>query len=148
MSKNEDQTIKQALKILKSRIRKVGYSVARPADAQNYLILKLAELEHEVFAVMFLDTRHCLIEYNEMFRGTIAGTSVHPREVAKRALHVNASAAIFAHNHPSTVAEPSQADLRVTKNLSTALALFDVRVLDHLIVGGTTTFSFAEHGYL
>lgn len=78
MSKNEDQTIEQALKILKSRIRKVGYSVTRPADAQNYLILKLAELEHEVFAVMFLDTRHCLIEYNEMFRGTIAGASVHP----------------------------------------------------------------------
>ena len=93
---------------------------------------------------MFLDRQHRLISYEEMFFGTIDGASVHPREIARRSLEVNAAAVIFAHNHPSGVAEPSQADQRITERLKSALALLDVRVLDHLVVGDTEVTSFAE----
>jgi DNA repair protein RadC len=107
----------------------------------------LSEIEHEVFAVLFLDTRHGVIEYREMFRGTIDGSSVHVREVVKEALQANASAVIFTHNHPSGVTEPCEADKMITKRLKDALALVDIRVLDHLIVGSEIT-SFAERGIL
>ena len=101
-----------------------------------------------MFACLFLDTRHRIITYEELFRGTIDGASVHPREVVRRALQHNAAAVIFAHNHPSGVAEPSQADQRLTRRLSEALGLIDVRVLDHLVIGDHAAVSFAQRGMI
>jgi DNA repair protein RadC len=109
--------------------------------------LKLATYEHEVFACLMLDNRNRVIAFRELFRGTIDGASVYPREVVKQALADNAAAVIFAHNHPSGATEPSQADIAITERLKKALALIDVRVLDHLIVGDEVT-SFAERGIL
>lgn len=148
MSKNEDQIINQAINILTKRLKDPEVQFAKPGDVKSFLTLKTSELEHEVFAVLLLDTRHRLIEYSEMFRGTIDGAAVYPREVAKKALNLNAAAVIFGHNHPSGVAEPSQADIRLTERLKKALSLFDIHVLDHIIVGGTTPYSFAENGLL
>jgi len=119
-----------------------------PNATRDYLKLRLRGLSHEVFACLFLDNRHRVIEYQELFRGTIDGASVHPREVVKEAIRWNAAAVIFAHNHPSGVAEPSQADLRITKRLKDALELIDVRVLDHIIVGEQDGTSFAERGLI
>lgn len=119
-----------------------------PGAAKEYAALHLRGLPHEVFAVMFLDAQHHLICLDEMFRGTLTQASVFPREVVKRALAVNAAAAVLLHNHPSGHAEPSSADEALTKNLRAALALVDVRVLDHLIVGAEAVTSFAERGLL
>lgn len=145
---SDQEVINQALSILESRLHVPEVGFANPQDAKDYLILKLAERESEAFAVLFLDNRHRLIAYEELFYGTIDGASVHPREVVKAALYKNAAAVIFTHNHPSGLAEPSQADQRITDRLKNALFLVDVRVLDHIIVGGTQTYSFAEHGLL
>ena len=131
----------------------VGYVYGRgslftsPEAAKEYLSAKLAGRENECFAVLFLDNRHRLIEYRELFYGTIDGASVHPREVAKAALELNSAAVIFAHNHPSDETEPSQADLRITQRLKDLQSLMEVRVLDHMIVGRDIT-SFAERGLL
>lgn len=149
MANNEDQIITQALQILESRM---GYGTraeafTNPKDSKRYARLQLAVHEQEVFAAMFLDNRHRLIAFDKMFFGTVDGASVHPREVVKAALKHNAAAVIFAHNHPSGVAEPSQADQRITTRLKDALALVDVRVLDHMVVGDDTV-SFAERGLL
>ena len=119
-----------------------------PAQVKHYAQLQLGALAHEVFAVLFLDAQHRLLHYEEMFRGTLTQTSVYPREVVKRALELNAAAVIFAHNHPSGVAEPSRADEHLTQTLKAALALVDVRVLDHLVVGRGAVISFAERGLL
>ena len=119
-----------------------------PQAARDYLCIKLGLLEHEVFAVLMLDAQHRLIEYVELFRGTVSQTSVYPREVVKEALACNAAAMILAHNHPSGLAEPSRADELLTQTLKAALALVDVRVLDHLIVAGKRVLSFAERGLL
>lgn len=119
-----------------------------PARVKDYLQLQLGSLPHEVFAVMFLDAQHRLLELDEMFRGTLTQTSVYPREVVKRALQVNAAAVILAHNHPSGHAEPSRADEILTQRLKSALQLVDVTVLDHLVVGGGQVVSFAERGLL
>ncbi|MHB1667240.1 RadC family protein [Thiomonas sp.] len=119
-----------------------------PAVVKNYLCAKLAGYEHEVFAVLFLDNRHRLIEYIELFRGTIDGASVYPREVVKEALARNAAAVIVSHNHPSGSPEPSAADRALTANLRQALALVEVRLLDHIVVGGNDTVAFSEHGLL
>lgn len=119
-----------------------------PEAVRNYLKSRLRVLPHEVFACLFLDNRHRIIEYSELFRGTIDGASVHPREVVREAMRWNAAAVIFAHNHPSGVAEPSQADLRITERLRDALALVDVRVLDHIVIGEGGGTSFAERGLL
>ena len=105
-------------------------------------------LPHEVFACLFLDNQHVLIGYEELFRGTIDGANVYPREIVKRSLAVNAAAVIFAHNHPSGVAEPSQADQRLTQRLRAALGTVDIRVLDHFVIGDGDTLSFAERGLL
>ena len=145
----DDQIIQQALLILETRM---GYSTkteafTSPEDSKQYARLQLAELEQEVFCVIFLDNRHRLISFDKMFFGTIDGASVHPREVVKAALKHNAAAVIFTHNHPSGVAEPSQADQRITTRLVDALTLIDVRVLDHLVVGDGVV-SFAERGLL
>ncbi len=108
----------------------------------------LGTLEHETFCVMLLDKRHRLIEYVELFRGTIDGASVHPREVVKLALAKNAAAILLAHPHPSGVAEPSQADELITQRLKEALSLIDVRVLDHLVIAGGDVISMAEKGLI
>jgi len=119
-----------------------------PQRVKDYLRLQLAHLPHEVFAVLFLDAQHRLLRLEEMFRGTLTQTSVYPREVVKRALELGAASVILSHNHPSGVAEPSRADEFLTKALSNALKLVDVRVLDHLVVGESEVVSFAERGLL
>ena len=119
-----------------------------PQAVRDYLQLQLAAREHEVFAVLFLDAQHHLLRFDEMFRGTLTQTSVYPREVVRRALALNAGAVILAHNHPSGVAEPSQADELITQRLRDALALVDIRVLDHLIVAGGDCVSLAERGVI
>ena len=125
-----------------------GASFTSPAAVKEYLRAKLAGFEHEVFAVLFLDTQHRLIEYAEMFRGTIDSASVYPRELVKEALRLNAAAVIVSHNHPSGNPEPSAADKAMTAQLRQGLALVDVRTLDHVIVAGSRTTSFAERGLL
>ncbi|MFY7866008.1 RadC family protein [Roseateles sp.] len=119
-----------------------------PESVKQFIRLKLAGLPHEVFAVMFLDAQHRLIAMEEMFRGTLTQTSVYPREVIKRGLDLGAAAVILAHNHPSGVAEPSRADEMLTEALRSALALVDMRVLDHLVVGCGEVVSFAERGLM
>jgi DNA repair protein RadC len=119
-----------------------------PDRTRQYLKSRLRAYPHEVFACLFLDNRHRVIQYKEIFRGTIDGASVHPREVVREALHWNAAAVILAHNHPSGVAEPSQADLRITQRLKDALDLVEVRVLDHIIIGEGEGTSLAERGLL
>jgi DNA repair protein RadC len=119
-----------------------------PGRVKDYLRLRLAAHPHEVFAVLFLDAQHQLLQMDEMFRGTLTQTSVYPREVVKRALELNTAAVVLAHNHPSGAAEPSRADEFLTQTLKSALALVDVRVLDHLVVGHAEVVSFAERGLL
>lgn len=149
MDRNEeDRIVEQAIQILKNRIRRSGPVMSDPGIVRDFLWLKLVDREHEVFAVLYLDNQHQLIDYQEMFRGTIDGASVHPREVVKEALARNAAAVIFVHNHPSGLANPSQADRRITDRLKSAMLLVDIRVLDHLIVGSDEILSFAEQGLL
>lgn len=140
-----DKIIADALRILASRMRAKEHYFTSPDTVKNFLTLKLQPLEHETFCVLFLDNQHALIEYQEMFRGTIDSSSVYPREVLKEALRLNSAAVIFAHNHPSGISEPSQADQTITRKLKEALSLVDIRVLDHIIIGDTS-YSFAEHG--
>jgi len=125
-----------------------GEALASPQQTARYLQARLRDYPYEVFAVLFLDNRHRVIAFEELFRGTIDGASVHPREVVRRALALNAAAVILSHNHPSGVAEPSQADHRITERLRDALQLVDVRVLDHLVIGDGECCSFAERGLL
>ena len=125
-----------------------GISLENPEQTKAYLVSQLREYQHEVFACLFLDNRHRIIQFDKLFQGTINGASVHPREVVKQALSHNAAAVILAHNHPSGVAEPSQADQQITQLLKQALDLVDVRVLDHIIVGDGETVSLAERGML
>ena len=117
-----------------------------PATVKNFLALKLADLEHEVFSVLWLDSQNRVLEYQDLFRGTLSQTSVYPREIVKAGLALNAGACILAHNHPSGMAEPSYADKALTEALKNAIAMVDIRVLDHIIVGGLSTVSFAERG--
>ncbi len=126
---------------------KRGDALSNPQDTRRFVVARLRGLPHEVFACLFLDNKHRVIEFEELFRGTIDGASVHPREVLKRALHHNAAALIVAHNHPSGVAEPSDADRHITERLKKALALVDVRLIDHLVVGEAVV-SFAERGLI
>jgi DNA repair protein RadC len=142
-----DEVLKAARQVIGRRVRR-GTSMSSPQVVRDYLRTKLAELEHEVFVALLLDSQNRLIEYIELFRGTLAQTSVYPREVVKVALSRNAAAMIRAHNHPSGVAEPSRADELLTQSLKQALALVDVRVLDHFVVAGTDTTSFAERGLI
>jgi DNA repair protein RadC len=144
----EDSVIQRALAIMESRLQYRGTVPTSPQAVRDYLRLRIADLEHEVFVVLFLDAQHRLIVCEEMFRGTLAQTSVYPREVVKAALKHNAAAVIFAHNHPSGVAEPSRADELLTTSLKQALALVDIKTLDHFIVAGDKTISFAERGLL
>lgn len=127
---------------------KKGVTFESPQTVKEFLSASFAGLEHEVFMVLFLDTSHRLIEAVQMFRGTLAQTSVYPREIVKESLLRNAGAVILAHNHPSGFAEPSRADEHLTQTLKSALQLVDVRVLDHFVVGNATVVSFAERGLL
>ncbi len=122
--------------------------IANPEDTREYLKSQLRDKPYEVFAALFLDNRHQIIKFEELFRGTIDGASVYPREVVKKALEQNAAALIIAHNHPSGVAEPSSADERITLRLKDALGLVDIRLLDHLIIGDGEIVSLAERGVL
>lgn len=143
----EDRLIKRAMRILEQRMR-YGDQLTSPTDVRQYLAMRFAGLEREVFVVLYLDTRNRLIKCDELFWGTIDGAQVHAREVVKAALAHNATAVIFAHNHPSGEPEPSTMDKALTQKLSAALDLVDIKVFDHLIVGGAKTISFSERGLL
>ena len=125
-----------------------GTALTSPGAVRDYLRLAIATREHEVFVCLWLDAQHRLISCEEIFRGSLTQTSVYPREIVKAGLKINAAAVIFAHNHPSGVAQPSQADELLTRNLKEALALVDLKVLDHFIVAGNQVISFAERGLL
>lgn len=139
--------VEMARRALHEEMR-AGNALNSPGAVRDYLQLLLRARQHEVFLAIFLDAQHRVIESEELFRGTLTQTSVYPREVVKRALHHNAAALIFAHNHPSGVAEPSDSDRLLTEELKRSLALVDVRVLDHFIVAGAACLSFAEKGWL
>lgn len=141
-----NQVLEKAAEIVANRYLR-GDVFTNPQATKDFLQYKMASYEREVFAVLLLDNQHRLIEYKELFFGTIDAASVYPREVVKEAFNSNAAAVIFAHNHPSGIAEPSNADKQITRKLKDALALIDVRVLDHFVVGDTC-ISFAERGYL
>ena len=144
----DNEVIALAVSILQHRFGLKRATLNSPIAVRDYLRLTLADKGHEVFCVAFLDAQHRVIAFEEMFRGTLTQTSVYPREVVKHALAHNAAAVIFAHNHPSGVAEPSQGDQVLTRSLKGALALVDVQVLDHFIIAGGESLSFAERGLL
>jgi DNA repair protein RadC len=125
-----------------------GCALTSPGAVRDYLKLILGDRDHEVFVCLWLDAQHRVIRTEEAFRGTLTHTSVYPREIVKSALAANAAAVLFAHNHPSGIAQPSQADELLTRNLKEALALVEVKVLDHFIVAGRQSISFAERGLL
>ena len=139
--------VQKALNLLDCQVRECN-CLDSPDAVRDYLQLLLADRPHEVFTVVFLDAQHRVLQAVEMFRGTIDQASVYPREVVKTALQHNAAAVIFSHNHPSGNSEPSQADKLLTQRLKEALALVDVRTLDHIVVGGEATTSFAERGLI
>jgi len=139
--------LERARHLIAQRFRTGSPTLTAPDRMREFVRLQLGTLDHEIFAAMFLDNRHRLIEYVELFRGTLDNASVYPREVVKETLARNAAAVVFVHNHPSGNAEPSQADELLTHRLKDALALVDVRVVDHLIVGERIV-SFAERGLL
>lgn len=144
----ENELILAALRVIESRLASPGETLNSPDKVKQYLSIRLGEQPHESFLVLFLDIQNRLMDMMELFRGTLAQTCVYPREVVKEALLRNAAAVILAHNHPSGEPEPSAADHALTHALKTALAIVDVRVLDHIIVAGTRQYSFAEHGSL
>jgi DNA repair protein RadC len=148
LSAHEKQTLREAFKILKRALRTPGAALTSPELVSDYMKLNIATRPHEVFVVLFLDNQNRLIDTQEMFRGTINAASVYPREIVKEALRLNAAACILAHNHPSGIAEPSVADLDITKKVKQALELIEVRVLDHFIIGGISHTSFAERGLM
>ena len=136
-----------AMKVLAIKHR-AGRPLSNPEATRNYLRLRLADYRNEVFGSLFLDNRHRIIAVRELFQGTIDGASIHPRVVVQQALETNAAAILLFHNHPSGVAEPSHADEAITRRLKDALALVDVRVLDHFVVSAGESVSFAERGLL
>lgn len=142
------RTIQRALALLEQHLRRPGAAFTAPFMVRDWLRLQMARLEREVFMVLYLDNQHRLLAHEPLFSGSIASTQVHPREIVKGALKHNAAAVIVAHCHPSGHADPSEADQLITQRIQDALALIDVRVLDHCIVGGMTVYSFAEHGLL
>jgi DNA repair protein RadC len=143
----EQVVIDQAKEILSREFMREAVLTSSSAT-KEYLKLHFAGLEHEMFVVVFLDNQHQVIAIENMFRGTIDGAAVYPREVVKRSLELNAAALLLAHNRPSGVSEPSMADKNITKKLKDAAGLLDVRVLDHLVVGDDTVVSFAERGLI
>lgn len=148
LSASAQHTIREALTLLERQLREPGASFTSSHAVRDWLRLQLATLEREEFTALFLDNQHRLIAHDTLFSGTINHTQVHPREVVKAALKHNAAAILVAHCHPSGLAEPSDADRRITERLKQALDLVDIRLLDHLVVGGMDVISFAERGWL
>ncbi|EMG7905855.1 DNA repair protein RadC [Enterobacter ludwigii] len=142
------RTLRRAMNLLERQLREPGVSFTSASATRDWLRLQLAREEREMFMVLFLDNQNRLITHETLFTGTLSHTEVHPREVVKAALKHNAAAVIIAHNHPSGLAEPSQADRRLTARLKLALDLVDIRLPDHLVVGGMDIVSFAERGWL
>lgn len=142
------QTVREALTLLECQLREPGASFTSSHAVRDWLRLQLASLEREEFTALFLDNQHRLIAHETLFSGTLNSVSVHPREVVKSALRHNAAVVTLAHNHPSGVAEPSQSDRRITEKLQQALALVDIRVPDHFVIGSNDIVSFAERGWL
>ena len=140
----ESEVLDQAAALLAPRV--LGQILSSPRDAQDFLRTRLARLEHEVFAVLYLDNRHRVLAFEELFRGTLNGTAVYPREVVKRSLALNCAAVILVHNHPSGNPEPSTADEVLTARLKEALSMVDIRVLDHLVIGCEGVVSFCDRG--
>lgn len=147
-TESDDSVINKALAILSKRMKKIGQVFSAPDSVKSFCALKIGALEHEVFGVLFLDSQNRLIDFQEMFRGTLSQTSVYPREVVKACLSLNAASVILTHNHPSGSLTPSRADESLTQVLKTALALIDVRVLDHIIVASDQSLSMAEKGLI
>ena len=145
---HEDWIIPPAIALLEKRVFKAGAKLLDPTAVRDYLRVKLVAEPNEIFAAVFLDSMHQVLAYEPLFRGTINSTSVYPRVVVQRVLELKAAAVVFAHQHPSGISEPSSADRMLTQQLQAALALIDVRVLDHIIVGQGAPFSFAESGLL
>lgn len=148
ISPNEQKVLARAARILAREAKERPYSMTSPQLVRDFLRFRLEHVEHEMFCVLFLDSQNRLIEFAELFRGTLNSASVYPREVVKEALHYNAAAVILAHNHPSGIAEPSAADRTITKRLQEALGLLEIRVLDHIVVGSPGMVSFAEEGLI
>lgn len=144
----DQQTIREALTLLEHQLREPGAAFTSSSSVRDWLRLQLASLEREEFTALFLDNQHRLIAHETLFTGTINHTQVHPREVVKSGLKHNCAAVIVAHCHPSGFAEPSDADRRITARLQQALELVDIRLLDHLVVGGMEIVSFSERGWL
>ncbi|EAA3226411.1 DNA repair protein RadC [Salmonella enterica subsp. enterica serovar Muenchen] len=142
------QTIREALTLLERQLREPGASFTSGSSVRDWLRLQLSTLEREEFMVLYLDNQHRLITHETLFTGTINHTQLHPREVVKSGLKHNCAAVIVAHCHPSGLAEPGQADRQITERLRQALNLVDIRLLDHLVVGGMDIVSFAERGWL
>jgi len=147
-SQSDDWIIRQAIALLEQRVFKAGPLLDQPQAVKDYLRLKLVAEPNEVFAIVFMNSQHRVLAYEPMFKGTLDSTAVYPRVVVQRALELNAGAVIFSHQHPSGCTEPSSADRVLTDRLKAALALIDVRLLDHIIVGQGTPYSFAESGLL
>ncbi|EMH6513547.1 DNA repair protein RadC [Raoultella ornithinolytica] len=148
LAPSDQQTVREALTLLDRQLREPGAAFTSSHAVRDWLRLQLATLEHEAFSVLWLDNQHRLIVHDTLFRGTINTITVHPREIIKAGLKNNAAAAVLAHNHPSGEAEPSKADRHITERLKQALELVDIRLLDHLVVGGMDIISFAERGWL
>ena len=142
-----DYVVNLALTILSNR-HAPGKPLTKPEETAHYLQLQLAEYKREVFAMLFLNNQHYILSFEKLFFGTIDGASVYPRIVVQRALELNAAATIAVHNHPSGLAEPSESDKQITEKIKNALALVDIRLLDHFIVSTLGTYSFAEHGLI
>lgn len=149
LSYQEQNVINHALAIIEGKLKREEDAVFTSPDmVKSYVAMKYSMCEREVFSILFLDAQHKMIKCDELFFGTIDAAAVYPREVVKAALKVNASAVILVHNHPSGESEPSRADRNITERLKAALELVEIRTLDHLVVGGTSAFSFAEAGWL
>ncbi|HBY9715007.1 TPA: DNA repair protein RadC [Klebsiella aerogenes] len=148
LAPTDQQTIRTALTLLECQLREPGAAFTSSSSVRDWLRLQLATLDREAFTVLWLDNQHRLIAHDTLFLGTINSITVHPREVVKSGLKNNAATAVLAHNHPSGEAEPSQADRLITERLKQGLDLVDIRLLDHLVVGGMDIVSFAERGWL
>lgn len=143
----ENAILEQARAILGRRLRRDPFQITSPETALEYLQLHMSHLEQEVFGVIWLDTRHRVIAVGELFRGTVDGANIYPREVLKEALRLNAVAAVFYHNHPSGDPTPSEADRRLTSDLRDLFRLVEMRVLDHFVIGTDENYSMADHGW-
>ncbi len=148
LTSEEQQCIDDAIQILTGRLQQTGITFNSSTVVKDFLRLELMGVKREEFSIIFMNNQHQMISYETLFKGTIGGCTVHPREVVKRALELNAAAVILAHNHPSGVINPSQADIKITDRLKNALEMVDVRILDHIIVAGNETTSFKDTGLL